>query len=59
MSKHSSGTRKYGRNEVKCKAYRVARKHEKSHVRRIKAHLAKYGGGDKQAVEALKRYEAM
>jgi len=51
--------RKYGRNLKKCARYRLECRHEKSHVRRIRRHLAKYGAGDLIANEALGRYLAL
>ena len=34
--------------------YKNERRHEKSHIRRIARHLARYGENDKVAVERLK-----
>ena len=50
--------RAFGRNKVKCAAYRAARKHEKSHLRRLERHLCKYGP-DPCAQEALERYRKL
>lgn len=51
-------TRKYGRNLKKCAAYRAAKKHEKSHVRRLEKHLNRFPG-DGCAEEALGRYRTL
>ena len=44
---------KPGRNKPACQAYRSENRHGKSHIRRIKRHLARYGGADKVASAAL------
>jgi hypothetical protein len=51
--------RKYGRNLKKCARYTLEHRHEKSHVRRIRRHLSRYGGSDSIAQEALVRYLAL
>ena len=53
----SGGDRKHGRNRVKCENYRRRKLYERAHIRRIEKHLAKYGPGDKQALEALEKYK--
>jgi len=57
--KKKSGTRKYGRNKEKCEKYKILRKREKSHVKRIKKHLKKYDfrKKDVQARRALDRWK--
>jgi hypothetical protein len=57
----SKKQRKHGRN-VKSPhnmRYKNENRHEKSHIRRIKKHLKRYGanGKDKVATEALTNYE--
>ena len=37
-------------------AYKAAQRHEKSHVRRIKKHLKRYGRHDKVSTDALISY---
>jgi len=49
--------RKHGRNLKKCAAYKLARKREKSHIRRIEKHLARFPG-DLEARVALERWFA-
>jgi hypothetical protein len=49
--------RAHGRNAIKCKAYAAARKHERSHLRRLLRHVKKYGSNDAVANAALARYE--
>jgi hypothetical protein len=39
--------------------YKAERRHEKSHIRRITVHMARYGEADKTASEALKKYKLM
>lgn len=53
-----SGTRKYGRNQMKCQIYRSQKKREKSHIRRINKHI-KHNPKDRQATKALARYEQL
>lgn len=48
-------SKKKGRNAADCAAYRGERKHEKSHVRRLRKALA-WNPHDRGAVIALKRY---
>ena len=50
--------RKYGRNKVKCAVYRLLKKREKSHIRRIIRHLRRHQN-DKVATEALERYKSL
>ncbi len=50
--------RAHGRNKLKCLIYRTSHRKEKSHVRRLRRHLRKFSG-DRVAVAALERYEAM
>jgi len=54
-SKKSSGTRKHGRNKDKCAKYKAAQKREKSHVARIRAHIADHPN-DAQARGALRAW---
>lgn len=49
--------RKFGRNKVKCAAYKAARKHEKSHIRRIERHIVKYKDESEGTANALRRYK--
>jgi hypothetical protein len=52
------GTRKPGRNRKgQNLKYISERRHAKSHIRRIRAHLARYGKKDKKAVETQAWYE--
>lgn len=51
--------RKHGRNEKKCEAYRFAKKHEKSHVRRLERHIRVYKDGSAMARNALEKYQRM
>ena len=44
---------KPGRNKVSCASYKSENRHGKSHIRRIKRHLARYSGRDKIAADAL------
>ena len=37
--------------------YKNERRHEKSHIRRIRKHVARYGEADKTANAALTRYK--
>lgn len=48
-------SKKKGRNAKDCAAYKGERKHEKSHVRRLRYALS-WNPHDKVAVAALKRY---
>lgn len=50
-------SKKKGRNSKDCAAYKSERKHEKSHVRRLRAALVR-NPHDRGAVAALKRYAA-
>jgi hypothetical protein len=52
MSAKQKTQQKYGRNKNFCAAYRLEHKHEKSHIRRIKLHLKRFGQ-DKVARSAL------
>jgi len=51
-SRGGKGSRKYGRNEIKCQIYRSQHKREKSHIKRITKHISKHPK-DKQAKKAL------
>lgn len=51
----ASKGRKIGRNKEWCKAYRLQRRHEKSHINRLARHLAAHPN-DQTAVAALKIY---
>jgi hypothetical protein len=55
----SKKQRKYGRNTKSPHnvMYKNENRHEKSHIRRIKKHLKRYGESDKVATEALTNYE--
>ena len=46
-----------GRNKVKCERYRRLHKREKSHIRRIERHVAKYKDHSPVVREALKKYK--
>ena len=46
---------KPGRNKVSCASYKSENRHGKSHMRRIKRHLLRYGR-DNVATEAYVRY---
>lgn len=54
--KKSGGDRKHGRNKIKCGVYRMLRKKERSHVRRIERHMRIYKDDSPMVVEALDRY---
>lgn len=58
-AQHRQGkkNRKFGRNKIKCAAYKAARKHEKSHIRRIERHIVKYKDESDGAANALVRYK--
>ena len=56
-TKKSGGAKKYGRNKTKCEVYKMLGRHKASHIKRIRKHLAVYGRNDKQALNALDRYE--
>ena len=58
-SKKSSGTRKYGRNLDKCKRYSMAKKHEKSHLKRIEKHILAYSDESPMVKNALKKYRSL
>jgi len=58
-AKGSKKGRKYGRNLKKCARYQLEHRKEKSHVRRIRRHLSKYGEGDLIARGALEHYLAL
>ncbi len=47
---------KVGRNAKWCVAYKSESKHQKSHIRRIKKHLARFGLSDKKAKDTLLWY---
>ena len=49
--------RAHGRNKIKCAIYKAARRHEKSHIRRIERHIVKYKDGSECAASALARYK--
>lgn len=52
------GTRKPGRNRKgQNLRYIGERRHQKSHIRRIKTHLRRYGTNDLQAKASLQWYE--
>ena len=53
-------SKKHGRNTKSPHniRYKNERRHEKSHVRRIKRHLMRYGEADKVAEKALTEYKA-
>lgn len=53
--KEGKKNRKHGRNKKKCEAYRKAKKHEKSHVKRLEIHLSKHPR-DGQARDVLTTY---
>lgn len=50
-------SKKHGRNKKSGQnlIYRNELRHEKSHVRRIRKHIARYGSADVAAVESLLR----
>lgn len=50
--------RKYQKTKASNIMYKNENRHEKSHVRRIVKHLARYGDTDKKAVEELARFKA-
>jgi len=50
--------RKFGRNLLKCAAYKKARKHEKSHIARLERHIARHPR-DLGAPEALRRFRSL
>jgi len=56
-AKGSKKNRKYGRNKIKCNRYRLEHRHEKSHIRRIRRHMAHYSDHSPAVVKALERYE--
>ena len=55
--------RKIGRNKPACLAYKNAQKHEKSHIRRLLAHVRRYGLTDEtmpaEARKALAKWVGM
>lgn len=53
------GERKYGRAQAKCAVYRMLRKHERSHVRRLERHIRLYKDSSPMAQGALERYRAL
>jgi len=57
--KKSGGDRKHGRNKIKCGVYRMLRKRERSHIRRIVKHMEKYKDNSPMAREALERYRLL
>jgi len=57
--KKKGGERKYGRALVKCGVYRMLRKRERSHVRRLERHIRVYKDTSPMAQEALERYRAL
>jgi hypothetical protein len=58
MAANTKKQRKHGRNAKSGQndAYKLEHRHEKSHVRRLSAHLLRYGKRDKKAVETLLWY---
>lgn len=56
--KKKSGTRKFGRNKAKCAAYLSEGRHVKSHLKKLRKHVA-LNSEDAQAVAALKRMESL
>ena len=58
-TKKSGGARKVGRNKSKCEMYKMLGKFKASHIKKIKKHLEVYGRNDKQAIDALDRYEKL
>ena len=57
--KKKGGERKYGRAKTKCGIYRMLRKRERSHVRRLERHIKLYKDTSPMAQDALKRYRAL
>jgi len=57
--KKKGGERKYGRALAKCKLYRMLRKRERSHVRRLEKHIKLYKDTSPMAQGALERYRAL
>ena len=57
--KKSGGDRKHGRCKIKCGVYRMLRKRERSHVRRIEKHMRVYKDDSDMAREALERYRSL
>lgn len=57
--KKKGGEHKYGRALAKCGVYRMLRKHERSHVRRLERHIERYKDTSPMAQEALERYRAL
>jgi|WetSurMetagenome_2_1015567.scaffolds.fasta_scaffold1590818_1 hypothetical protein len=49
--------RGWGRNKAKCVKYSLQHRHEKSHIRRIRRHIAVYKDSSDAARAALARYE--
>lgn len=57
--KKSGGTRKHGRNKIKCARYRMLRKREESHLRRIRRHIERYNDHSEMVKVALEKYQRL
>ena len=53
-----SGTKKYGRNKVKCERYRREHRREKNKLRRLRK-LVKTHPNDKQLKQAIRKFEEL
>ena len=56
VRKGGKKNRKFGRNLKKCARYKLEKRHEKSHRRRILKHIKKYKDDSTFVKEALARY---
>jgi hypothetical protein len=57
MAANKSHTRGRNKKEPNNQRYIAEKRQEKSHIRRIAAHLKRYGEGDLVAVKALQAYK--
>lgn len=54
MAKLKQSSKKDRKRKSGCNlAYKAENRHEKSHIRRIKKHISRYGKTDKTAADAL------
>ena len=51
-----NGTRKYGRNKIKCASYKSRRQREKNKVKKL-SKLLKYHFNDKKLLKAIEKFK--
>ena len=59
VRKKGKKNQKHGRNKKKCEKYRLLKKRERSHLRRLQKHQKLYKDFSPMVLVALKKYQAL